>query len=261
MSSRWTPFFTLYIREVKRFFKVSVQTVFSPLVSSSLYLLIFGVSLGGSIHLEHNTSYLAFLIPGLIMMSVLNNAFQNTSSSIVSGKFSGDLEDWKVSPLQEFEILAALALGGLSRGLLVGLVTFFTGEVFYYIINGELLVVAQPLWLFIFLCLGGVSFALFGVSIAFWARTFDQLSAINSFVLLPLIYLGGVFFSIKSLHPIWQMISQMNPMLYFINGVRYGILGLSDVDVFYALIVSAVSCLFFYAIAYRSLKKGSYARW
>lgn len=261
MRTNFQPFLTLYYREIKRFAKVSVQTVFSPLVSSSLYLLIFGVSLGSAIQLENNMSYLAFLIPGLVMMSVLNNAFQNTSSSIVSGKFSGDLEDWKVSPLKETEILAALALGGLSRGLLVGVVTGFTGEVFYYVMNGEFLAVQHPLWLLVFLCVGGITFALFGISIAFWARTFDQLSAINSFVLLPLIYLGGVFFSIKSLHPIWQNISQMNPMLYFINGVRFGVLGTSDVNHWTALWISLLSCLFFYAFAYRTLLKGSYARW
>lgn len=261
MNPKFYPVMTLYSREVKRFLKVSVQTVFAPIVSSSLYLLIFGVSLGASIQLENNTSYLAFLIPGLVMMSVLNNAFQNTSSSIVTGRFNGDLEDWKIAPLRESEILTALALGGLSRGLLVGLVTFLTGEVFYYVMNDQFLTVAHPLWLLLFLCIGGLSFAFFGVAIAFIANTFDQLSGINSFILLPLIYLGGVFFSIKSLHPVWQNISLMNPLLYYINGVRFGILGFSDVPLERAVIVSILSCLFFYFLAYRALKKGNYARW
>lgn len=260
-SDRWTPFLTLYVRELKRFLKVSVQTVFSPLVSSGLYLLIFGVSLGGSIELGHSVTYLAFLIPGLVMMSVLNNSFQNSSSSIVSGKFSGDLEDWKISPLRESEILAALALGGLTRGLVVGLVTFLTGEAFYYFMNGELLAITAPLWLMTFLIIGGASFALFGVTIAFWARTFDQLSAVNSFILLPLIYLGGVFFSIEGLHPFWKWISRLNPLCYFINGVRYGMLGISDVDVTVAFIVSLVSLVFFYLFAHRTLSRASYARW
>ncbi len=261
INERWTPFMTLYVRELKRFLKVSVQTVFSPLISSGLYLLIFGVSLGGNIELGHQVSYLAFLIPGLVMMSVLNNSFQNSSSSIVSGKFSGDLEDWKISPLKESEILAALALGGLTRGLVVGVVTFLTGEAFYYFINGELLALEAPLWLVTFLVIGGASFALFGVTIAFWARTFDQLSAVNSFILLPLIYLGGVFFSIEGLHPFWKWISRLNPLCYFINGVRYGMLGISDVDVMVAFVVSLLSLLCFYILAYRTLAKASYARW
>ncbi len=259
--SRWIPFITLYDREIQRFLKVSVQTLFSPLISSGLYLLIFGVSLGNNIQLKGGLPYLAFLIPGLIMMSVLNNSFQNSSSSIISGKFSGDVEDWKVAPLRESEILGALALGGLTRGLCVGVVTFITGQVFYYFMNGAWVQIAAPLWLVAFLILGGLSFALFGVCVAFWAKTFDQLSAVTSFILLPLIYLGGVFFSTESLHPFWQSISHLNPLFYFINGVRYGLLGMSDVGVWHAFGVSVFSFVVFYVIAYRSLMKGNYGRW
>lgn len=261
LSTRLVPVVTLYQREIARFVKVSIQTVFSPVISSGLYLLIFGVSLGESVQLKSGVSYLAFIIPGLVMMSVLNNSFQNASSSVVSGKFSGDLEDWKVAPVRESEILVALSLGGLTRGLIVGFVTFLTGEGFYYIINGEFLSISSPLYLLVFLCLGGISFAFFGISVAFWSKTLDQVSAVNSFILLPLIYLGGVFFSIDGLHPVWQIISKMNPLLYFINGVRYGILGISDVAVERALIISVIALCLFYALAYRSLKKGSYFRW
>jgi ABC-2 type transport system permease protein len=261
ITSRFIPFFTLYNREIQRFMKVSVQTLFSPLISSGLYLLIFGVSLGHSIQMNHGVSYLAFLIPGLIMMAVLNNSFQNSSSSIVSGKFSGDLEDWKVSPLRESEILGALALGGLTRGLAVGVVTFITGEVFHYFTNGGFIPISSIIWVLVFLFLGGLSFALFGVCVAFWAKTFDQLSAVTSFILLPLIYLGGVFFSISNLHPFWQALSRLNPLFYFINGLRYGLLGISDVDVWTAFGVSVLAFSCFYLIAYRALIKGSYSRW
>lgn len=260
-KERWNPFLTVYEREIRRFLKVSVQTVFSPLVSSGLYLLIFGVSLGKNISVHESVSYLAFLIPGLVMMAILNNAFQNSSSSIVSGKFSGDLEDWKISPLKESEILLALALGGLTRGAVVGLVTFLTGQAFHFFITGAWLGVAHPLDLLFFVVLGGLSFALFGVSVAFWAKTFDQLSAINSFILLPLIYLGGVFFSIQDLHPLWQNVSRVNPLFYFINGIRHGLLGISDVDIQTAYIVSLVAFFGFYILAYRALTKGSYSRW
>jgi ABC-2 type transport system permease protein len=257
----WRAFWTLYRREMLRFLKVVVQTVFTPLINSSLYLLIFGVSLGTNIKLESGASYLTFLIPGLIMMGVLNNAFQNSSSSIVSGRFSGDLEDLKIVPLTPQMILWAMAAGGLSRGLLVGLITYAVGELFRFSVEGNLTNVAHPMYLVFFLCVGGLAFAMLGISIAFWAKTFDQMSAVGSFVLLPLIYLGGVFFSIGGLHPFWQALAHFNPVLYLINGVRFGILGVSDVDVTTAGMVSLGALLFCYCLALRSLKVASYSRW
>lgn len=255
------PFLTLYYREIRRFWKVMVQTVFAPIVSSGLYLLIFGVSLGGKISMDGGLSYLAFLIPGLVMMSVLNNAYQNSSSSIVSGKFGGDLEDWRIVPLSAHAILWALSLGGLTRGLIVGSITLAVGEVFYYVMNQSLLLPQDPLLLLLFLVIGGLSFAMFGISIAFWAKTFDHISGVGSFVILPLIYLGGVFFSLNDLHPFWQLPSKANPLLYFINGVRYSMLGQSDVSVGVALSVSLVAMFLFYFISLRVLKQAQYTRW
>ena len=257
----WSSFVTLYEREMKRFLKVIFQTVFTPLINSSLYLLIFGVSLGSAIKLENGVSYLSFLIPGLVMMGVLNNAFQNSSSSIVSGKFSGDLEDLKVVPLTPEMITWAMSIAALTRGVLVGIVTYVVGAVFQFILEGGVPPIAHPFYLLLFLAVGGLTFAKLGIAVAFWAKTFDQMSAIGSFVLLPLIYLGGVFFSIKGLHPFWQSVAHFNPVLYFINGVRYGLLGVSDVDVTTALVVSIGSLIFFHFLALRSLKSGSYTRW
>ena len=188
------PVLTLYYREIRRFLKVILQTVCAPVVSSGLYLLIFGVSLGERILMEGELPYLAFLIPGLIMMSVLNNAYQNSSSSVVIGKFSGDLEDWRVSPLSPQGILWALSLGGLTRGMIVGLITLAVGEAFYFFMYDQLLVPKSPFYLCVFLIIGGLSFSMFGIAIAFWAKSFDHISGIGSFVVLPLIYLGGVFF-------------------------------------------------------------------
>ncbi len=258
---KWTPFLTLYRRELHRFLKVVFQTVFTPLITASLYLLIFGVSLGQSIKLDSGLSYLTFLIPGLVMMSVLNNAFQNSSSSVVSGKFSGDLEDLRVVPLSVNQILWAMAAGGLTRGLIVGTITFFVGQVFHYVVLGSWLPVANFPVLLFFLIIGGLSFAQLGISVAFWAKTFDQMSAVGAFVLTPLIYLGGVFFSIESLHPFWKTISLFNPMLYFINGVRYGLVGQADVEPMWAAFVSLGGLLFFYLLAIRVLKTGQYSRW
>ncbi len=254
-------FSALFRREYSRFMKVAVQTLITPFVSSTLYLMIFGVSLGGSIKLKDGLPYLSFLIPGLVMMACLNNSFQNSSSSIVSSKFSGDLEDLKVSPLSSLQIVLALSSAAMMRGLIVGSITFFVGEGCYYLNYGELLPVMHPLLLILFLFLGSLAFACFGISIAFWAKTFDQLSAVSGFILMPLIYLGGVFFSIENLPPLWKSISLFNPLLYMINGVRYGILGHSDVEPMLAFAVTGVAVGLTILVAMRNLKRASYQRW
>lgn len=260
-SLMWSPFITLFNREIRRFAKVVVQTIVTPLINSSLYLLIFGVSLGKNIDMEGDITYLAFLIPGLVMMGCLNNAFQNASSSIVSAKFHGDLEDYRVVPLSNQQIIWAMGFGGLVRGVIVGFITFMVGQAFYWFLNGQSLGVVHPWYLLFFIVVGGLSFAQLGMSVAFLAKTLDQVTAVGSFVLLPLLYLGGVFFSLENLHPFWRSLSQFNPLLYMINGVRFGILGVSDVSVGVAASVSLASLLVFHLIALRSLRRGSFVRW
>jgi ABC-2 type transport system permease protein len=255
------PFQSLLKKEIKRFLKVSIQTVLTPLVNSVLYLLIFGVSLGSYIQMNGGLTYIEFLIPGLVMMGCLNNAFQNSSSSIIVAKFAGDLEDLKVSPISYSQIIAAVSLGGLIRGVLVGGVTFIVGTIFCYIMLGHWLAIVHPLWLLAFIVLGGLAFALLGLAAAFWAKSFDQMAAVTSFVLQPLTYLGGVFFSIASLHPVWQAITKVNPLLYFINGVRFGILGAADVSPEASLVVAFLTLIILYVISYRMLKQASFLRW
>jgi ABC-2 type transport system permease protein len=258
---RINPFISLYMREMKRFLKVIFQTVFTPLINATLYLLIFGLSLGKSIHLDGGLSYLAFLIPGLVMMAVLNNAFQNSSSSIVSGRFAGDLEDLKVVPLSSNQIIWALSTAGLCRGLVVGFITLLVGEIFFYIVEGSFLNVTHPFVFLFFLFAGGLIFAQLGITVAFWAKSFDQVSAVGSFVLVPLIYLGGVFFSLQGLHPFWLRLSEFNPVLYLINGVRYGLLGHSDVDISLAFAIVCGTLLLFFILAMRALKTANFTRW
>lgn len=254
-------FFMLYYKELRRFNKVIIQTVLTPLVTSSLYLLIFGVSLGENINLKSGVSYLAFIIPGLVMMGVLNNSYQNSSTSIISGKFSGDLQDLRITPLSDNHIIWAMALGGLTRGLLVGGITFLVGQAFHYHYFSKFLSLSHPILLVLFCAMGGLIFGMFGLSVAFWAKTFDQLSAVGSFILTPLIYLGGVFFSLENLHPFWQDLSKFNPLLYLINGVRYGILGHSDVAVSSAIWVSGITLVISYGVAWKTLKRATFARW
>lgn len=254
-------FQTMLRREVARFMKVLVQTVVTPLVSSSLYLLVFGVSLGKTVDAQNGVDYLAFLIPGLMMMGLLNNAFQNSSSSIVIMKFTGELEDLRVIPMTHNEIIAAMAVGAVVRGAVVALVTYAVGAIFYYITQGHLLAFHSLLEFMFFTITGGLVFGMLGISTAFWAKSFDQLSAISAFILLPLTYLGGVFISTKTLSPFWQEVALLNPLLYFIDGLRHSILGVSDVSVGISMSVSIVGLIVFYGLARLSLKKGSFHRW
>ncbi|KHD87315.1 MAG: ABC transporter permease [Bdellovibrio sp. ArHS] len=256
-----TGFLTIFQREIARFLKVLVQTVVTPFISSFLYLLIFGVSLGEQMAEHQGVSYIAFLIPGLMMMGLINNSFQNSSSSIVSSKFSGDLEDLRVAPVTDREIIWAMSLGALVRGTIVACITYLVGATFMYYQRGEWLAIAHPFIALFFIVVAGLIFGMIGISVAFWARTFDQLSAFSAFILLPLTYLGGVFLSIEHLHPFWQTVSQANPLLYLINGLRYGILGVSDVNVWTAAGVSILGFVFFYFGAHFSMKKGSFQRW
>jgi ABC-2 type transport system permease protein len=256
-----TSFLTLFHREIQRFLKVAAQTIVTPLINASLYLLIFGVSLGAQIKLSSGVSYMAFLIPGLIMMAALNNAFQNSSSSVINAKFSGDIEDLRVAPLSNQEMIWAFGLGGVVRGFAVGSITWLVGALFYWFHEGSVLSLAHPVWLFFFLFVGCLSFSFLGLSTAFWAKNFDQLAAVGGFVLLPLIYLGGVFFSLENLHPFWQSVAKVNPLLYFINGVRYGMLGVSDVEPLKAAIVSVISLCVFFGVALFSVLKGRFSRW
>lgn len=256
-----TGFITLFTREIKRFMKVVVQTVVTPFVSSFLYLLVFGVSLGSQVQVHGGVPYLAFLIPGLMMMGLMNNAFQNSSSSIVSSKFSGDLEDIRVAPITNQQIIWAMSLGGVVRGGLVALVTYLVGAVFYYFQQHEVLTILHPLALIYFVIIGGLIFGMIGIAVAFWANSFDQLSAFSAFVLLPLTYLGGVFISVESLHPFWQVVAKLNPLLYLINGLRYGVLGVSDVDITLSVILSLIGFVVFYGVSLLALRKGSFQRW
>lgn len=257
----WIPFLTLLRREIARFVKVIAQTVVTPIVNSTLYLMIFGVSLGQQIHLDGQIPYLAFLIPGLVMMACLNNAFQNSSSSIIAAKFSGDLEDLKASPLSMMQIIWALNLAALVRGLMVGVITFLVGEAAYFFTFHEFLPIAHPLLLLVYLVLGALTFASIGICVAFWAKTFDQMSAVGGFVLLPLIYLGGVFFSVDHLPPFWKTVSMYNPLLYMINGVRFGILGTSDVGPGLSMPISIAAFAVTLGLAIKVIGRGHFQRW
>jgi ABC-2 type transport system permease protein len=257
----WIPFLMLLRREIARFLKVLMQTIITPLVSSCLYLIVFGVSLGSKVNDQHGVKYLAFLIPGLVMMGLMNNAFQNSSSSVVNSKFTGELEDMRVVPLTNQQIIWAMSLASVVRGAVVGLVTYLVGAAFYYLQTGRFLGIAHPFELIFFVVIGGLVFGKLGIATAFWAKSFDQLSIVGAFILLPLTYLGGVFISIDSLGPLWKSLSQLNPLFYFINGIRHAILGVSDVDPLRSVLVSLVALVVFFGIAQMAMTKGNFHRW
>ena len=258
---KWNPFFSFFTREIHRFLKVFFQTVFIPVINSSLYLIIFGVSLGARLNLELGVSYLQFLIPGLVMMSCLSNAFQNGSSSILSLKFAGDIVDIKTSPLTIHHTLWALALGGMCRGLLVGGVVLSVGQVFHFYYLNEWIIPHSILATLFFTVIAGLVFSKIGVAVALWAKTFDHIGAIGGLIILPLTYLGGVFFSLDMLSPFWKNLSLVNPILYFINGLRWGVIGTSDISIEVSMIVSLLALCICHFIVLLFMKYGSYKRW
>lgn len=257
---RWTPFLFFLYRDINRFYKVKVQTILSPLINQALYLVIFGVSLGKVVKISEQFSYLQFIIPGLTAMSLINQSFQNGSSSIFSMKITGEIIDIKSTALNIQQIIFGVAFSGLIRGLIVSLLTLSLGECFHFYFEGELLPLHSALWFFAFLTLGGMVFAMLGFSVGMWSKTFDHIGAISGFVILPLIYLGGVFFDLDTLSPFWQKVSVFNPLLYFVNGIRYSLLGISDIPVFQSFCVIFLSALTAYILACLTALKGAFQR-
>ena len=257
---RWTPFFFFLYRDISRFYKVKVQTILSPLISQALYLIIFGVSLGKVVQISDQFSYLQFIIPGLVAMTLINQSFQNGSSSIFSMKITGEIIDIKSTALNTQQIIFGVAFSGLVRGLIVSFLTLSLGEIFHFYFEGHFLPLHNFFWLVAFLVLGGVVFAMLGFSVGIWSKTFDHIGAISSFIILPLIYLGGVFFDLDTLSPFWQKVSVFNPLLYFVNGVRYSFLGLSDIPVLQSFSVVFLSLFGSYTLACMTAFRGTFQR-
>ncbi|MGE0831847.1 MAG: ABC transporter permease [Simkaniaceae bacterium] len=244
-------------REVSRFFKVPLQTIGAPIINSVLYLLIFGVSLGASLTLHETVPYLAFLIPGLIAMSLIKNAFDNSTSALIGQKYVNELQDLRVTPFTIGQLCLSKTVASLFRGILVGLITYIVGEVFYWSVEKTFLGIAHPLSFLYFILLGGLSFGSLGIAVGMWAKSFEHIGAISMLILLPLIYLGGVFFNLESAHLFWQTLSHFNPLFYIINGVRYGMLGVADTSALLAAIVTFIFFLVCTLLALISLQKGS----
>jgi len=243
-------FRTLFYKEILRFWKVATQTIAAPVVTSMLYLLIFGHVLEGKVQMLEGVNYTSFLIPGLVMMSVLQNAFANSSSSLIQSKITGNLVFILLPPLSHWEIVSAYVSASIVRGIAVGAGVFIITAWFAH------LSFVAPLWIIVFALLGAAILGTMGVIAGIWAEKFDQLAAFQNFLIMPATFLAGVFYSIQKLPPFWLAVSHFNPFFYMIDGFRYGFFGKSDVSPWTSLAIVAVFFVVLAAVAINMLRRG-----
>ena len=234
-----TGFLTLFYKEVLRFWKVAFQTIAAPVLTAMLSLLIFGQTLEGHVLVYDSIRYTAFLVPGLVMMSVLQNAFANSSSSLIQSKISGNIIFMLLPPISYLQFFGAYVLASMVRAVVVGLGVLAATAWFVD------LSLAAPLWVIAFALVGSAVLGTLGLVAGIWADKFDQIAAFQNFVIMPLTFLSGVFYSIHSLPAVWQSASRFNPIFYMIDGFRYGFFGVSDVppERSFAVAVGCLACL------------------
>lgn len=241
---------TLLYKEVLRFWKVGFQTVAAPVLTALLYLMIFGHVLEDHVKVYGTVQYTAFLVPGLVMMSVLQNAFANSSSSLIQSKIMGNLVFVLLTPLSHWSWFFAYVGSSIARGLAVG------GGVFLVTVWFARLSFVAPLWILVFAVLGAAMLGALGLIAGLWAEKFDQMAAFQNFIIMPMTFLSGVFYSIHSLPSFWQAVSHLNPFFYMIDGFRYGFFGVSDVSPWLSLAVVGGAMVLVSAIAVHLLRIG-----
>lgn len=248
----WIAFQTILTKEIRRFVRIWMQTLLPPAITTGLYFVIFGTLIGSRIGDMQGYSYIQFVVPGLVMMSVLTNAYSNVVSSFFSNKFQHSIEELLIAPVPNWAILAGYVAGGVARGICVGIVVTILSLFFTQLHVQHWLVMISAV------LLTSILFSLAGLINAIFAKNFDDISIIPTFVLTPLTYLGGVFYSIDLLPPFWKAVSQLNPILYMVNAFRYGMLGISDVHVLGSLgmifLFSCIACV--YALRLLNNSKG-----
>jgi ABC-2 type transport system permease protein len=232
--SSWKCFTTLLKKEILRFLGVAGQTILSPLISASLYLLVFGVSLGQKLTIFENISYLQFIIPGLVLMGVINNSFANTSTSLFVSKYLGNIADLLVTPISSWQLISAYTIAAMLRGIAVGIITVLVSLMF------TTLPWAHPWHSVIMILVASFLFAQFGLVAALYSKNFDTLAMFTNFLILPLVYLGGLFFPVKELPSPWAQITALNPLYYLIEGFRSSILGIEELPFLLCISVATV---------------------
>lgn len=250
MSTWWIPTWTLFLKEIRRFWKVGFQTVAAPVMTALLYLMIFGHVLSDRVQVYDGVAYTSFLVPGLVMMSVLQNAFANSSSSLIQSKIMGNLVFMLLTPLSAIQMFTAYVAASVVRGVVVGLGVMLV-TVWFVDVS-----VTHWGWVLLFLVLGASIMGVLGLIAGIWADKFDQLAAFQNFVIVPATFLSGVFYSIHSLAPFWQKASHINPFFYMIDGFRYGFFGQSDVSPVTSLAVVLAAFMGLSAIVVSMLVRG-----
>lgn len=243
-------FTTLTERECRRFLRIWQQTIIPPVITSLLFILIFGYSFGPQIRGVSGVSYLEFIIPGLLMMGVIMSAYMNTASSLYISKFQGSVQEILTAPLSYWEIIFALTIAAVLRSVLVGISILMVSLLFTSISVQNVLVFVY------FILMVSLLFSFAGIVTGLWANNFDQMNVFATFVITPLTYLGGVFYSIAMLPSIWQNIAKSNPILYMVDGFRYGFLGRSDIPLWISMLLVLGLVLFFFVLCVYLLKKG-----
>lgn len=254
MISYWIPFKTIVVREYTRFLRIWTQTLLPPVITMSLYFLIFGHFIGNRLGAYHGFNFMEFLAPGLVMMSVITSAYANVSSSFFSTKFSHCVEEMLVAPLPAHVIILGYVVGGIGRGLLVGFLVISVALLFTHLKITHLFFTLNVL-----LC-SATLFSLAGFLNALFAKKFDDVAFVPTFILTPLTYLGGVFYSVSLLPEPWRHISYFNPVLYLVNAFRYGILNYSDVSLWTALILLVSTMIVLYGVVWWLLEKRAILR-
>lgn len=249
-SANFIAFQTIFIKEVRRFMRIWPQTLLPPAITMVLYFIIFGNLIGSRIGKMGGYDYMQFIVPGLIMMSVITNSYGNVVSSFFSIKFQRSIEELLVSPVPNYVILLGFIFGGMVRGILVGFTVTLLSLFFTKLSIDNLLITVCVVFL------TSAVFAIAGFINAIFATKFDDVSIVPTFVLTPLTYLGGVFYSIQMLPEFWQSVSMANPILYMVNAFRYGILGTSDVSIIFSLSMICVFVVAFFTFALILLNKG-----
>ena len=250
LNYKFTAFKTIVTKEVRRWLRIWVQTLVPPVITISLYFVIFGNLIGSRIGQMGGYSYMEFIVPGLIMMAVINNSYANVVSSFFSQKYQRSIEELLVSPVPNYVILSGFVIGGVGRGLAIGLIASIVSLFFSGLHMNNLFITVMVVFM------SSVVFSLGGFINAIFANKFDDITIIPTFVLTPLIYLGGVFYSIQLLPEFWQGVSKLNPIFYMVNAFRYGILGVSDVNVWYAFFMLLVFTVILFIVCLLLLRRG-----
>jgi ABC-2 type transport system permease protein len=250
LQQQWVAFNTIVTKEVMRFVRIWVQTVLPAMITMGLYFVIFGHLIGSQLAPIQGYNYIEYIVPGIILMAIINNSYANVVSSFFSSKFQRHIEEMLISPMPNYLILLGFVGGGLMRGLVVGVGVTAVAAVFAHLHMHNLLVIV------LVAILTSVLFALGGLINAMYAKTFDDISIIPTFVLTPLTYLGGIFYSVDMLPGFWHSVSLINPILYMINAMRYGMLGVSDIDVRLALLIVVGFVIALYVFALYLLRRG-----